>query len=56
MSEFEKLQKQVKLLNSECSKLFKVSERTITRWRSDEIEAPESVLLVLRSRVTHAKK
>lgn len=49
MTEFKRLQKSIKLTNEEAAKLFKVSERTISRWRTDKIPAPESCLIALRA-------
>ena len=51
MTEFKKLQELAKLKNEDTANLFKVSERTISRWRTNEVEAPESALIVLRSMV-----
>lgn len=51
MTEFQQLQESKNLTNEAAAKLFKVSERTITRWRTSANEVPESALLVLRSKV-----
>lgn len=51
MTEFKRLQELVNLKNEDVAQLFKVSARTITRWRNNENEAPESVLMVLRLKV-----
>lgn len=51
MTEFKRLQGLAELTNEELAKLFKKSERTISRWRNNESEAPESALMVLRLKV-----
>lgn len=51
MTEFKKLQSKLGIRSIECAKLFKVTDRTITRWRNGKVDAPESVLMVLRDKV-----
>ena len=53
MTEFKELQEKLDIKNSACATLFKVTERTIRRWKTGTINAPEAVLMVLRLKVSH---
>lgn len=51
MTEFKRLQSKLGIKSIDCAKLFKVTDRTITRWRNGKVDAPESALMVLRGKV-----
>ena len=51
MTEFKRLQESIKLKNEDAATLFKVSERTISRWRTGKVSAPELALIALRAMV-----
>lgn len=48
MTEFKKLMIEKGLSNKDAIELFAKTERTISRWRSGEVDTPKACLIVLR--------
>ena len=46
---FGRLQNAVNITNIELAELLNVNKRTITKWRTGEVEAPTTVILIMKS-------
>ena len=50
---FWQLQKAANLSNKECAEWFKVTTRSIVKWRKGDPEAPHAVMLALQYRIKY---